>query len=122
MDFVSGLPKSKKGNNTIWVIVDQLTKSAHFIPMKDTWNKQKLASAYVHHVLRLHGVPNDIVSDRDARFVSRFWKELQETLGTELKMSTAFHPMTDGQTKRTNQVLEDMLRACILQFQGSWEE
>ena len=80
MDFVSGLPKSKKGNNMIWVIVDRLTKSAHFTPMKDTWNKQQLASVYVHHVVRLHGVPNDIVSDRDARFVSRCWKELQEVL------------------------------------------
>ena len=122
MDFVSGLPKSSKGNNMIWVIVDRLTKSAHFIPMKDTWNKQQLVSAYVHHVVRLHGVPSDIVSDRDARFVSRFWKELQEALGTELKMSTAYHPLTDGHTERTNQVLEDMLRACILQFQGGWEE
>ena len=122
MDFVVGLPRSRKGNNMIWVIVDRLTKSAHFIPMKDTWNKKELANAYVKNVLTLHGVPKDIVSDRDSRFISRFWQELQLALGTKLKMSTAFHPATDGQTERTIQTLEDMLRACVMTFGGSWED
>jgi hypothetical protein len=122
MDFVCGLPRTPKGNNMIWVIVDRLTKSAHFVPMKDTWNKNQLALAYRQHVLRLHGVPKDIVSDRDARFISHFWQTLQESLGTTLNMSTAFHPATDGQTERTIQTLEDMLRACVLEFGGHWEQ
>ncbi|XP_074298169.1 uncharacterized protein LOC141628989 [Silene latifolia] len=102
MDFIAGLPRSQKGNNMIWVIIDRLTKSSHFIPMKDTWKKNQLVDVYIHHVLRLHGVPDDIVSDRDARFVSIFWGKLQKALGTKLKMSTVFHPTTDGQTERTN--------------------
>lgn len=122
MDFIVGLPRTQKGNNMIWVIVDRLTKAAHFIPMKDTWTKKQLAIAYRAHVLKLHGIPKSIVSDRDSRFISKFWQELQESLGTKLKMSTAFHPATDGQTERTIQTLEDMLRACVLGFGGSWEE
>lgn len=122
MDFISRLPRTPNGNNMIWVIVDRLTKSAHFVPMKDTWKHQKLADAYRKNVLRLHGVPKDIVSDRDSRFLSNFWQKLQEALGTQLKMSTSFHPATDGQTERTIQTLEDMLRACALEFQGPWED
>ena len=106
----------------IWVIVDRLTKSAHFIPMRDTWSKRQLAVAYQAHVLKLHGIPKSIVSDRDSRFISKFWQELQTALGTKLKMSTAFHPATDGQTERTIQTLKDMLRACVLEFGGSWED
>jgi hypothetical protein len=122
MDFIVGLPRTPRGNNMIWVIVDRLTKSAHFIPMKDIWSKKELAMAYRKHVLKLHGVPKDIVSDRDSRFISKFWQELQKSLGTKLKMSTAFHPATDGQTERTIQTLEDMLRACVMKFGGNWEE
>ncbi|XP_010669206.2 uncharacterized protein LOC104886455 [Beta vulgaris subsp. vulgaris] len=90
--------------------------------MKDTWKHQNLADAYRKNVLRLHGVPKDIVSDRDSRFLSNFWQKHQEALGTQLKMSTSFHPATDGQTERTIQTLEDMLRAWALEFQGSWED
>ena len=122
MDFVTCLPKSKSGNDTIWVVVDRLTKSAVFIPMKETWKMEQLAKAYIKHVVRLHGVPKDIVSDRDSRFLSNFWKSVQKNFGTTLKMSTAFHPATDGQTERTIQTLEDMLRACVIDFQGGWED
>lgn len=122
MDFVVALPRSRGGNNTIWVIVDRLTKTARFIPMKDTWSMEALAKAYVKNVIRLHGVPTSIVSDRDSRFLSNFWKKVQEAFGSELLMSTAFHPATDGQTERTIQTLEDMLRACALEYQGSWED
>ena len=122
MEFIVGLPRTSRGNNMIWVIVDQLTKSAHFVPMKDTWSKKDLALAYRKHILKLHGVPKDIVSYRDARFTSRFWKELQTSLGTKLKMSTAFHPATDEQTERTIQTLEDMIRAYVMEFKGSWED
>ena len=120
MDFVVGLPSTKGGHNTIWVIVDRLTKVAKFIPMKDTWKVPKLADLFQKEVIRHHGVPKTIVSDRDSRFLSRFWGQVQEALGTKLKLSTAFHPQTDGQSERTIQTLEDMLRACALDFQGSW--
>jgi hypothetical protein len=122
MDFVVGLPRSRRGNDSIWVIVDRLTKTARFIPAKVTWKAKQLADAYVKEVLRLHGVPKTIVSDRDTKFVARFWNELQRAFGTTLNYSTAFHPATDGQTERTIQTLEDMLRACALDFQCSWED
>ncbi|XP_074297954.1 uncharacterized protein LOC141628760 [Silene latifolia] len=83
MDFFVGLPRSQKGNNMIWVIVDQLTKSAHFIPMKDTWSKAELTKAYRRNVVKLHGIPKDIVSHRDSRFICKTWKEQQESLGTQ---------------------------------------
>ena len=89
MDFVTALPKTRSGNYTIWVIVDRLTKSAVFIPIKETWKKKQLAKTYIKHVVRLHGVPKDIISDRDSRFLSKFWKKVQLNLGTTLKMSTA---------------------------------
>lgn len=122
MDFISGLPKTRNGCDMIWVIVDRLTKSAVFVPMKATWSMDQLAKAYMRYVVRYHGIPSDIVSDRDSRFLSHFWGKLQEAMGTKLKMSTAFHPATDGQTERTIQTLEDMLRSCALDFQGSWED
>ncbi|CAH9124286.1 unnamed protein product [Cuscuta epithymum] len=122
MDFVGGLPLTKSGKDKVWVIVDRLTKTARFISMNETWSMEKLARAYIKHVVKNHGVPQDIVSDRDSRFLSQFWKELQAALGTKLRLSTAFHPTTDGQTERTIQTLEDMLRACILDLQGSWDE
>lgn len=114
MDFVGGLPLTRSGKDKIWVIVDRLTKTVRFIAMKETWTMDQLARAYIHQVVKYHGVPRDIVSDRDSRFLSQFWKSLQAALGTRLKMSTAFHPATDGQTERTIQTLEDMLRACML--------
>lgn len=83
---------------------------------------QQLANAYVKEVVRLHGVPKDIVSDRDSRLLSNFWGKLQQAFGTLLKFSTTFHPATDGQTERTIQTLEDMLRACVMDFGGSWDE
>ena len=120
MDFVTGLPSTRGGKNAIWVVVDRLTKSARFIAMKDTWTMDQLADAYVREVVRLHGVPREIVSDRDARFLSKFWEKLHQAFGTKLKFSTAFHPATDGQTERIIQTLEDMLRACALEFDFSF--
>ena len=95
-DFVVGLPRSPRGNNAIWVIVDRLTKSAHFIPFRVGQSIEVLAEKYVQEIVRLHGVPVSIVSDRDTRFVSRFWDSLQRSLGSKLKFSTVFHPQTDG--------------------------
>ncbi|RVW46257.1 Transposon Ty3-I Gag-Pol polyprotein [Vitis vinifera] len=122
MDFVIGLPRTLGGNNAIWVIVDRLTKSAHFLPMKVNFSLDRLASLYVKEIVRMHGVPVSIVSDRDPRFTSRFWHSLQKALGTKLSFSTAFHPQTDGQSERIIQVLEDLLRACILDLQGNWDD
>jgi len=120
MDFVTGLPTGKKGNDAIWVVVDRLTKSALFFPMKMTDSVDKLAKLYVNEVIRLHGVPVLIISDRDPRFTSRLWPSLQRVMGTKLNLSTAFHPQTNGQSKRTIQTLEDLLRSCMLEFGGNW--
>ncbi|GFS42569.1 hypothetical protein Acr_00g0080620 [Actinidia rufa] len=100
IDFVVGLPNSPRGCNAIWVIVDRLTKSAHFLPVKTTYSLSKYADLYITEIIRLHGTPVSIVSDRDPRFTSKFWKSLQRALGTELSFSTAFHPQTDGQSER----------------------
>ncbi|KAL4013020.1 hypothetical protein IC575_025172 [Cucumis melo] len=121
MDFITGLPKTLKRYTVIWVVVDRLTKSAHFVPGKSTYTASKWGQLYMTEIVRLHGVPVSIISDRDACFTSKFWKGLQLALGTRLDFSTAFHPQTDGQTERLNQVLEDMLRACVLEFSGSWD-
>jgi transposase InsO family protein len=117
MDFVSGLPRASSSQDAVWVIVDQLTKTAHFLPIKMTY---RLAELYIKEIVRLHGISVSIVSDHDPRFTSRFWRSLQEALGTKLTFSTAFHPQTDGQTERTIQTLEDMLQLCVLDFKGSW--
>jgi hypothetical protein len=115
MDFVTGLPRGKKGNDAIWVVVDRLTKSALFLPMKMTDSMDKLVKLYVNEVIRLHGVPVSIISDRDPRFTSRLWPSLQQAMRTKLNMSTAFHPQMDGQSERTIQTLEDLLRSYVLE-------
>ena len=102
--------------------MDRLTKTTHFLPFNTKWSVAKLARYYIREVVRLHGVPANIVSDRDARFTSRFWQRFQEAMGTELQMSSAYHPQTDGQSERTIQILEDMLRACCMDWGGSWEQ
>ncbi|GJY49639.1 putative reverse transcriptase domain-containing protein, partial [Tanacetum coccineum] len=114
MDFVTKLPKTTNGYDTIWVIVDRLTKSAHFLPMRETDPMEKLMKLYMKEVVTRHGVPVSIISDRDGRFTSLFWQALHKALGTRLDMSTAYHPETDGQSERTIQTLEDMLRACVI--------
>lgn len=122
MDFITKLPRTSSGNNSIWVIVDRLTKSAHFIPVKEQFSLEKLTRIYLDNVVCKHGVPVSIISDRDPRFASNFWKSLQRSLGTNLDMSTAYHPQTDGQSERTIQTLEDMLRACVLDFGKNWDK
>ncbi|CAL8991237.1 unnamed protein product [Prunus brigantina] len=122
MDFVFKLPRTQNKHDGVWVIVDRLTKSAHFLPVRANYTLNKLAKIFIDEIVRLHGVPVTIVSDRDPRFTSRFWAKLNEAFGTQLQFSTAFHPQTDGQSERTIQTLEDMLRACALQFRGDWDE
>jgi len=110
MDFVTSLPNTPKGHDAIWVIVDRLTKSAHFILINISFPVSQLAEIYIREIVKLHGVPSSIVSDRDPRFTSRFWKSLQEALGSKFSLISAYHPQTDGQTERTIQSLEDLLR------------
>ena len=121
MDFFTALP-SPKENNTIWVIVDWLTKSAHFIPYRVGQSTENLGDNYIKEIVRLHGVPISIVSDRDTRFTSHFWESLQRSLETRLNFSTVYHSKTDGQSERTIETLQDMLRTCIQEFKGSWED
>jgi hypothetical protein len=121
MDFVTGFPATLNKNNAIWVIVDRLTKAAHFIPFKLGTPLEKMAQMYIDRIVCLHGVPVRIVSDRDPRFVSQYWQAVHKGLGTKLNFSTAYHPQTDGQSERTIQTLEDMLRACVLEMGGHWD-
>ena len=120
--FVTELPRGKKGNDAIWVVVDRLTKNLFFFPMKMTNSVDKLAKLYVNEVIRLHRVLVSIMSDRDPRFTSRLWPSLQQALRTKLNLSTTFHPQTDGLSGRTIQTLEDLLGPCVLEFEGNWED
>ncbi|GJW24885.1 putative reverse transcriptase domain-containing protein [Tanacetum coccineum] len=120
MNFVTNLPKSSQGYDTIWVIVDRLSKSAIIVPIRETDPIEKLARMYLKEVVMRHGIPVSIICDRDPRFASNFWRSLQKALGTSLDMSIAYHPQTDGQSKRTIQSLEDMLRACVIDFRNGW--
>ena len=121
MDFVVGLPLTGRKHDSVWVVVDRLTKSAHFIPVRTDYSLDKLAELYIKEIVRLHGIPISIISDRDPRFTSRFWGKLQEALDTRLNFSTAFHPQTDGQSQRVIQIMEDMLRSCVIDYEGSWD-
>jgi transposase InsO family protein len=114
MDFVVGLSLTYHRHNAIFVIVDKLTKSAHFIPVRDTYDITDVARVFVSEVICLHGIPKNIISDRDSRFTSRFWTSLQSASGTQLNLRTTYHPKTDGKTKRVNQVMEDMLRLYVM--------
>nr|GEY40954.1 reverse transcriptase domain-containing protein [Tanacetum cinerariifolium] len=120
MDFVTKLPKSSQGYDTIWVIVDRLTKSAIFTPIRKTDPMDKLARIYLKKVVTRHGIPLSIISDCDPRFASNVWRSLQNALGTRLDMSIVYHLETDGQSERTIQTLEDMLRACAIDFGKGW--
>ncbi|WVZ75945.1 hypothetical protein U9M48_023957 [Paspalum notatum var. saurae] len=122
IDFIVGLPRTQKGYNSIWVVVDRLTKVAHFIPVNTTYSGAKLAELYISRIVCLHGVPKRIISDRGSQFTSRFWEQLHDSLDTKLRFSTAYHSQTDGQTERTNQILEDMLRSCAIQYGTSWDK
>ena len=119
MDFVSGLPRTLGGNNAIWVIVDRLKKSAHFLPMKVNFPMDRLTSLYIKDIMRMNDVPVFIVSNRDPRFTSRLWHSLQKALGTKLSFSTVFHPQDDGQLESVIQVFEDLLRACVLDLKSN---
>ena len=118
MDFVVGLPLTGRKHDSFWIVVDRLTKSAHFLPVRTDYSLDKLAELYI---IRLHRIPISIISDQYPRFTSRFWGKLQEALGTRLNFSTAFHPQTDGQSERVIQIMEDMIRSCVIDYEGSWD-
>ncbi|GKB09492.1 retrotransposable element Tf2, partial [Tanacetum coccineum] len=116
MDFITKLPRTSSGYDTIWVIVDRLTKSAHFLPMRENDPMDKLTRLYMKEVVTRHGITVSIICDREDRFTSQFWRSFQKPLGTRLDMSTTYHLQTDGQSERIIQILEDMLRACVIDF------
>nr|GEV80235.1 hypothetical protein [Tanacetum cinerariifolium] len=122
MDFVTGLPRTPSVYDSIWVIVDRLTKSAYFLPKKKTDSIEKLAELYLKEIVCKHGVPVSVISNRDSLFTSRFWVSLKKALGAQLDLSTAYHPKTDGQSERTIQTFEDMLWACVIDFGSSWDK
>jgi hypothetical protein len=116
MNFIMDLPLTGRKFNSIWVIVDRLTKSAHFIPVHTRYKVEKYAELYISRILCLHGVPKTIISDRGLQFVAHFWEQLHASLGTRLNHSWTYHLQTDGQTERVNQILEDMLQTCVLNY------
>ena len=122
MDSITDLPRTLQKFDSIWVIVDRLTKSAHFLPVKTTYTTEEYARLYVKEIVWLHGIPISIISDKGAQFTVHCWRSFQQILGTRVNLSTTFHPQTDGQAEHTIQTLKDMLRACTLDFQGSWDD
>ncbi|GJS39496.1 putative reverse transcriptase domain-containing protein [Tanacetum coccineum] len=116
MDFIVKLPRNSSGHDLIWVIVDRLTKSAHFLAVHEYYKTERLARLYINKIVARHGVPVSIISDRDSHFTSGFWRSLQKALGMQLDLSTANHPQTDCQSEHIIQTLEDMLRACAINF------
>jgi hypothetical protein len=121
MDFITGLPTLTKQNNAIMVVVDKLSKSAHFILVKSTCKEIDITIIFMKEIFRLHGIPKDIVSDRDTKFTSNFWKSLMASLETKLLFSAAYHPQTDGQMERVNQIVEYMLRMHVMHQPKKWE-
>jgi transposase InsO family protein len=122
MDFITQLPVTKKGYDAIAVFVDRLTKMVHFAPTYTDCSSKNVARLFNDTVFKHHGLPSELISDKDPRFTSKFWTELTRLLGTKLKMSTAFHPQTNGQMERSNRVLEDYLRHYISLSQDDWYE
>jgi transposase InsO family protein len=122
MDFIVGLPTTQSSYDSIWVMIDHFLKASHFIMVKTMYKGAKLAELYIARIVCLHRVPKKIVSDRETQFTSRFWEKLHEAMDTRLNFSSAYHPQTDGQIERVNQILEDMLRACALKDSKSWDK
>src|SRR3954462_2581602 len=122
MDFITGFPRSQYGNNAVFVVIDQFSKIAHFLSVREKITTSQLTALYIARIVSLHGIPLETSSDRGSLFTSRYWTSFMEAFGTRLNLSTAYHPQSQGQVERVNQVLEDMLRACVISFGMKWEE
>jgi hypothetical protein len=122
LDFITGFPKTQKHNDSIMVVIDKLSKSAHFNPVKSTFKVIKTVEIFMKEIFRLHGIPKMVISDRDIKFTSSFWKKLFAGINTNLNFSTSYHPQMDGQTESTNQIIEDMLRMYIRTKPNKWED
>jgi hypothetical protein len=122
MDFIMGLPSTSLNHDSICVVVDKLTKVDHFLLMQTTFPTKRYAELYIDRIVCLHRIPWTIISDRGAQFVARFWEQLHDSLGTKLIRSSAYHPQTDGQTERVNQILEGMLRASMIYYDKNWDK
>jgi transposase InsO family protein len=122
MDFITGLPRTNKQHDSIMVVVDKLTKVAHFVPVKTTHTAANIAEIFMKEIARLHGIPRTIVSDRDTKFTSNLWRGLFKGFGTNLNFSTTYHPQTDGKIERVNRIIEDMLRMYVMDKPSKWED
>ena len=122
MDFVTRFPKARGEYDSIWVIVDRLTKSTHFIPVKTTYHAEDFSKIYLKEIVKLHGAPRSIILDRGTQFTSHYWRSFQKAFGTTVKLSMSIHPRIDGLAERTIQTLEDILRACVIDYKGSWDD
>ena len=122
MYFLMSQPRTHHQHDSIWVIIGRMTKSAHFLLVHTSYSAEDYAKLYLKELVRLHGIPLFIISDRDTQFTSYFWKVFQKGLGTQIHLSIYFHPQIAGQEKRTIQTLKDMLRACVVDFKGSWDD
>ena len=122
MDFITGLPRTCRQHDSIWVIVGRMTKSSCFLAIKTTYLTEDYAKLYLTKIVRLNGVSLSIISDRGPQFTSHFWKSFQKGLGIKVNLTTTFRPQTDGQAERTIQTLEDMLRDCVIDFKGGWDD
>ncbi|GJP85889.1 hypothetical protein CLOP_g15986 [Closterium sp. NIES-67] len=121
LDFITGLPPTTSGHDAILVVIDKFSKMGHFIPTHTTARTEQTAQLFVRHIISQHGIPTTLISDRDPKFTSKFWKELMSLLGTKLAMSSAYHPQTDGQTERLNQIVEQLLRAACKDEISKWD-
>ena len=114
MDFITKLLITRKKHDSIMVVVDKLTKDGHFIPVNLTHKEANIVDVYMTEIARLHGIPKTIVYDKDPKFTSKIWKGLFNRFGTNLDFSTTYHPESDGQIEKVNQVIEDMLRMYVM--------
>ena len=122
VDFITGLLKRKKKNDSIFVVIDKMSKAAHFIPVKSTYKALNIVNIFLKEIFRLHGIPKAIISDRDVKFIGNFWRSVFSRLEMQLKFSTAYHLQMDGQTERVNQIVEDMLRMYVMNNPTKWED